>query len=173
MNSGNRQGIVSCGGGWLRVRWPAMMGLRAVLPMLAVLVGALPLVPAEHVHESDVDGHHEVLAHRHAESHVPGRSSHHHDDNAAADNAAAEGAADSTSDHGAFDHSPERAITLGVAFMAPVAYVGVVPFTPLIALLPAPPTAVPLGPVANVERLIHGPPRTPVGFRGPPSFARL
>lgn len=50
-----------------------MPPFRVVSAVLAAAIGVLPLVPPEHVHDTrSADGHHGVVAHRHAGAHTHG-----------------------------------------------------------------------------------------------------
>jgi hypothetical protein len=130
--------------------------VRAISLLLALIVGALPMVPAEHVHESDAGEHHEALVHRHAAPHLPGQAADHLDH-----------------DGGVVDHDDDHTITLSSFFTTPLLYSGTAPAPLVTTLLPRPPTVVIDGPSADVEHVIHGPPRAPTGLRAPPSLSRL
>jgi hypothetical protein len=123
---------------------------------LGVLIGVLPLIPPEHVHESDINGQHEALIHRHGGSPLAEHSAPH-----------------AHADDPAFDHADGSTVLLDAFFTVPGSYVAVGPTPALVALLILPPVTVAHGPTSDVERLIHGPPRAPTGLRAPPSSARL
>jgi hypothetical protein len=124
--------------------------------VLALLVGLLPMLPAEHVHESDHDGHHEALAHRHFEEHLPGQRPHH-----------------DTPDAAVVDHDDEHTVTLEAAYTTHAAFAFAVPPAILVAFLDAPPMPVRHGFMPAVERLSHGPPRAPASLRAPPRTSLL
>jgi hypothetical protein len=124
--------------------------------VLALLVGAVPMLPAEHAHESDIDGRHEVLVHRHSEIHLPGFDAHHQDERGRV-----------------MDHDDDHTVTLNSVFIAPPLYASGAPIRVVVALLVPPPMVITAGPTPYVERLIHGPPRAPSGLRAPPISARL
>jgi len=117
---------------------------------LALAVGWAPLAAPVHVHESgDHAAHHRAVIHRHSEPHG---GSHH-----------------AANHHGVFEESDAQVRTLSSVFVIPEAPPG--PSAPEVQaapLLPVP--VIPLlHPVAAyVELLIHGPPRAPALFRGPP-----
>ena len=116
---------------------------------LAAAVASVPLAGPVHVHESRGDGHHRAVIHRHSDTHG---DSHH-----------------AANHHGVFEESHAQVRTLSSVFVIPDAPQG--PGAP--AVQAAPPLGVPiirvLPPVADhVELLIHGPPRAPTFFRGPP-----
>jgi hypothetical protein len=120
-------------------------------------MGALPLLPVEHVHESQLDGHHEVLVHRHSEMHHAGDDVEHLDKQGRA-----------------FDHDDEHTITLSSSFTARSSYRSVPPVPAEVVLLASTPLIVTASPTVDyVERLIHGPPRAPSGLRAPPLSTRL
>jgi hypothetical protein len=138
----------------------AVRRLPPVSIVLALLMGAVPMLPVEHAHEADLDGHHEVLVHRHSELHLPGHDDHrddHHQDQAGR----------------VLDHDDDHTITLSSSFIAPSPHVSAAPVRSVVAILEPPPMVVNPGPTAYVERLIHGPPRAPTGLRAPPSSSRL
>ncbi len=127
-----------------------MFASRLLGAVLAAAVGFVPIVPPEHVHETDEHGHHQLLVHRHSEAH---RISHH-----------------ATRHDGQFDDDDAPVLTLAPAYIAPSAPVGAVAApSSVIRLIPPPPVALLHPPVGFVERLIHGPPRSPAAPRAPPS----
>jgi hypothetical protein len=118
---------------------------------LAAAIAWIPLAAPVHVHAGGGHaGDHRALIHRHTDGHG---GSHHH----------------AAKHHGAFEESDAQVRTISSVFVIPDA-----PPDPG----PPPAEAAPkvevrvvrvLNPIADhVELLIHGPPRVPVGFRGPP-----
>jgi hypothetical protein len=121
---------------------------------LTVMMGWSPVAPPEHVHESDDEhGTHHVLVHRHAEGHLEGVHA---------------------AEHAELGEGESLTLTLDVAFMVPPSPVHSIPVSTVAIVLDEPP--VPLAQrvvAADVELLIHGPPRAPTGLRAPPSASRL
>jgi hypothetical protein len=116
---------------------------------LAAALAWVPLAGPVHVHESRGDGHQQAIIHRHSDTHD---DSHH-----------------AASHRGVFEESHAQVRTLGSVFVIPDAPPG--PSAP--AVQAAPPLDAPIIPVLHpiadhVELLIHGPPRAPAFFRGPP-----
>jgi hypothetical protein len=128
--------------------------LRVSGVALAVIIGLGPILPPEHVHETEEHGHHRLVVHRHAEAHrfsVPAAAHHpevHEDD--------------------------DPVLTLTPLFTVP----GVPAVPPAssstVVVLPEPPVAVAFHRAGDSnEPLIHGPPRAPATQRGPPRSSRL
>jgi hypothetical protein len=129
---------------------------RAVSALLALCLAALPLTPVEHVHETETpDGHHEAVAHSHAEPHHFDLDLHEQHERAT------------------LDHEDSVILTLDSVFAVPDVYAPSAPASSLVRRLLAPPAAEPLVAAPFVERLIHGPPRAPSALRGPPSSPLL
>lgn len=131
-----------------------MFGHRWLGIALALAVGALPVAPPEHVHESEERGHHRALVHRHLEGHLGGHHGAHYE--------------------GELDDDDAPVLTFDAVYTVPQAR----------AIVSVPPvTVVAFGeaPIVNVirrtpeyfGRLIHGPPRAPAGLRAPPSTTCL
>jgi hypothetical protein len=115
-----------------------------------------PVAPPEHVHEAEEHGAMHFLAHRHVEAHFG--DSHHAEDHGGA----------------AVDHDAGRVLTVDSVVSLPTAPVVFGPaLASTIAVLPPPAVAVLHGFRDDIERLIHGPPRTAVGLRAPPASSRL
>jgi hypothetical protein len=119
------------------------------LALVAVL-GLLPVVPTEHVHQTEVNGRSHIVVHQHAQDHgighVPG----------------------AVGRHGVFDHPDDPVLTVSTVFIAGARYLPAVPDRPSVAAIE------PLQPddrgavIALIEGLIHGPPTPPRSLRGPP-----
>ena len=130
-----------------------MTFLRVSGVALAVAIGLGPIVPPEHVHETEEHGHHRMVVHRHAEAHrlpVPGAPQReiHEDD--------------------------VPILTLTPLFTVPGAPDVPPASTTTVVVLPEPPVAVAFHRAGDSgEPLIHGPPRAPAPQRGPPRSSRL
>jgi hypothetical protein len=144
------------------------MAWRLLAFVLTAAVGVLPMAPPEHVHDVDHDGHHETLAHRHAGGHAQHAAGViDHDDH--------------DRDHDA-GHAPVAALDDEDSVLAalstptwtrPALDAPDAPATAVVAWILPPAPATRVGHVADVERLIHGPPRTVTSLRGPPVVSRL
>jgi hypothetical protein len=128
--------------------------LRVSGVVLAVTIGLGPIVPPEHVHETEEHGHHRMVVHRHAEAHglsVPAAPHHrevHEDD--------------------------DPVLTLTPLFTVPGVPAVPPASTATVVVLPEPPVPVAFHRAGDSnEPLIHGPPRAPAPQRGPPRFSRL
>ena len=110
----------------------------------------MPILPAEHVHETEERGAHHHLIHSHSQPHAAARANGH---------------------PGVLDDDDALVVTLAAAYTVPIAlaHVMVAPAS-IIRLVPPSPVELLHGPVGFVERLIHGPPRGPTASRAPPSF---
>jgi hypothetical protein len=120
--------------------------------VLAAALGLGPIVPPEHVHETEEHGHHQRLAHRHADAHplVPVAP---HD--------------------GAF-HDDDPVLTLAAIYTVPPVLAVAPPSPDSVVVLPAPPLAAAFHRAGDSrEPLIHGPPRAPASPRAPPRSSRL
>ena len=132
---------------------PAVARIRSIHVLLLLVLGTLPLAPAEHAHEvAGSDGHH-IVRHRHASgvdgSHAP--ASHTHDT--------------------VVDHEAGPMVTAATVFTLPTAVDLQAPLASVAraSLAPAPTDRlVRAGPHSRVA--IHGPPRAPASQRGPPVF---
>jgi hypothetical protein len=128
--------------------------LRVSGVALAVTIGLGPIVPPEHVHETEEHGHHRMVVHRHAEAHrlsVPAAAHHHevHEDD-------------------------DPVLTLTPLFTIPGVPAVPSASTATVVVLPEPPVAVAFHRAGDSnEPLIHGPPRAPTPQRGPPRSSRL
>ena len=129
-----------------------MSACRALLPALVVALGLGPVVPPEHAHAVEQDGHREVVVHQHAHSHGVGHLPSGRDA------------------HRAFDHPDDPLITLSAIYTTPAPQLLAIPSRIVVGLVP--PRLIDVGRPTNgfVELLIHGPPRAPTGLRAPPAF---
>jgi len=126
--------------------------LWAVLIVLAL--GLVPVAPPEHVHETtEADGHHESIAHRHAEVHWIDVS---------------------RSDGGTtVDHPDSVIVTVDGVYTTPDPQVVAMPAIAPALLLIAAPDATAARARPAFEPLIHAPPRAPSSPRAPPVSSRL
>ena len=131
-----------------------MSSARLVGVLLSVAIGWLAVGPPEHVHEEEEHGQAHFLVHRHLEPHPPtvvwaGRA-------------------------GVLDHGDAPILTLTAAFTIPgVPSVGALPVVTVVVDLEPAVTPVRYRTPPLLDRLIHGPPRAPVGLRAPPPTSRL
>ena len=131
-----------------------MLLLRVSSAVLAAAVGLGPIVPPEHVHETEEHGHHRLIVHRHAESH--GLS------------------APAGPNHRSFHEDDDPVLTLAAVYTVPVAPAVPAASAVAVSLLPEPPLAATFHRASDArEPLIHGPPRAPALLRGPPRSSRL
>ena len=120
---------------------------------VAAIVGIVPLVPAEHVHEVEEDGHLELVVHRHLGDHSPLSAAIHHDDH-----------------QHALDHPDAPIATHGDDYIVPAArHLAATSDSVLVTFL-GPPAIERSAFIGFVERLSHAPPRGPTPQRGPPSL---
>lgn len=128
---------------------PAVRPLRVLSLALVMALGLVPLLPAEHVHELEADGHRHLVVHQHSHFHsilhVP----------------------EDRSGGPAFDHPDGPILTLSTVYTAPPPYVVAIP-SRIVDLIQPPDAETSGGSNAFVERLIHGPPRPRLSLRGPP-----
>ena len=118
--------------------------------MLAVALGTLPIVPPEHVHEGEEQGHHLVVIHRHVQAH---------------------GLIESGAAHQAsVDDYDGPVLTLTAVYTVPAQHV-VPGELQLVGDLLEPPISEPQQRHSpDVDILIHSPPRAPTSLRAPPFF---
>ena len=132
-----------------------MPSSRVVSAVLAFVVAAVPLAPAQHVHDTvESDGHHQVLAHTHAEAHH----------------------LEIHSDHtgATVDDEDSVILTMDPVFALPHGYVSyALPPGEVPQLILAPPPVRRFTATAFVDHPIHGPPRAPCVLRGPPASSLL
>ena len=129
------------------VRWLGVL-------YLMVMMGWSPVAPPEHAHESDDHhGDHGVLVHRHAQGHFAGSHE---------------------TDHPELGEAAGPAVALDRAFILAAAIEWSGPVATAVVLLAEPPGSEGRRVIsADVELLIHGPPRAPTGLRAPPALSRL
>ena len=116
--------------------------------MLVVAMGIAPIVPPEHVHEAEEQGHQHIVIHRHLEPHRSGDHSGQH--------------------HAVVDHDDEPLLTLAAVYTVPTSPSVDSPLAVVDALISpvTSPRAEYVRP--DVDILIHGPPRGPTSLRAPP-----
>jgi hypothetical protein len=134
----------------MTVGFPAVLRFGPLSLALVAVLGLAPLVPAEHVHQSEVNGHSHIFVHQHSQlhkiGHVPG----------------------DVGRQGVFDHPDDPVLTLSTVFIVPSLHLLAVPDHPLVV------TIEPLQPadrealIELIEWPIHGPPHAPRSLRGPP-----
>lgn len=128
-----------------------MLPSRTLSLALVVVVGLLPVMPPEHAHQTEENGHSRIVVHQHSQphtiGHLPGERHR----------------------QGTVDHPDDPVLTLSTVFTISSAQTLAVPVCVGVAVIP--PVRLDVGRASNgfVERLIHGPPRAPVGLRAPPA----
>jgi hypothetical protein len=126
-------------------------GFRAVSLVLTAAMGFVPVMPPEHAHETEADGHVRIVVHQHAQTHalghVPGGHRH----------------------HGTVDHPDEPILTLSTVFTSSAPQTLAIPVRSVVAIIQPLHADARHVSIGFVERLIHGPPRAPSGLRAPPS----
>jgi hypothetical protein len=124
---------------------------RLLAGVLGAALGLLPVAPPEHVHEAEEQGRVHAVIHRHLKAH--GILEQHH-----------------------ADHRPELndddgpVLTLTAIYTVPLGTFTATPPQLVSALIEPPKLAVFERPFADVDLLIHGPPRAPTPPRAPPSI---
>ena len=130
-----------------------MQLLRVSSALLAAALGLGPIVPPEHVHETEEHGHHQRVAHRHADAHPlvpPGPQNR------------------------AFHNDDDPILTLAAAYTVPSVPAMAPPAPESVVVLPEPALAAAFHRDGDSrEPLIHGPPRAPASLRAPPRSSRL
>lgn len=119
-----------------------------VAGVLAIATGLLPVAPPEHMHEAEEQGHVHAIIHRHLKPH--GILEHHAEHQSTLDD----------------DDGPALTLTTIYTVPAPVALTS--PVRIVSAWIEPPPPALFERPSADVDILIHGPPRAPTPPRAPP-----
>jgi 1,6-anhydro-N-acetylmuramate kinase len=132
---------------------------RAISLVLAGALGAAPLLPAQHAHEAEENGHSRIVLHQHAQPHTIGQlpgQNHRHDRDGRHDR------------QGTVDHPDDPVLTVSTVFTTSAPQTLGVPARVVVAAIQ--PVHVDIGRASSgfVERLIHGPPRAPSGLRAPP-----
>ena len=118
--------------------------------MLAGAMGLLPIVPPEHIHETEEDGRHHLVVHQHLQSHE-----------------LLEHFGDAS---GAFDDDDAPILTLPAVFTVTPPILIAAPVLLAVEFVEPPIATSYERPIDDVEILIHGPPRAPTGLRAPPSL---
>jgi hypothetical protein len=129
---------------------PAVRASRILAGVLGVAIGLLPVAPPEHVHEAEEQGHVHVVVHRHLKTHgiLEHQAEH----------------------HSTVDDDDGPVLTLTAVYTVPVPAPPVTSPPPVPSAVIEPPKVQAVArPFADVELLIHGPPRAPTPPRAPPS----
>jgi len=120
---------------------------RTLSLVLIAALGLAPLLPAEHVHETEVNGHSHVVVHQHLQLH---------------------GIEHALGGRGVFDHPDDPILTLSTVFIVPAQHAVAVPDLPLVATIQTCQSDDGAAFIELVEWPIHGPPRPLPSPRGPP-----
>jgi hypothetical protein len=130
----------------------AVLSSRGFSLVLVAAIGAMPVAPPVHVHETTTpEGHHEALTHRHLSSHVGHVAQLDHD-------------------RATLEDADSVVATLDIVFAPPGG--GHFPPAPpptVMVLLRDTVEPIRFGSPEYIERLIHAPPRAPTDVRGPPA----
>ena len=137
-------------GAWRTI--PAVLFSRGLSIVLVSGLAFASVIPAEHAHEIEADGHREIVVHQHAHSHAIGHAP-----------------ADRDSRR-AFDHPDDPILTLAAVYTTPAPHLPEVPVRTVAGVVEPPRLEVSYTATELVELLIHGPPRAPTGLRAPPTF---
>jgi len=121
---------------------------RLIAGVLGVAMGLLPVAPPEHVHEAEEQGHVHAVIHRHLKQH--GILEHHSERHATVDD----------------DDGPS--LTLTTIYTVPASLALDSPARIVSAWMEPPAPQRFERPFADVDILIHGPPRAPTPPRAPP-----
>jgi hypothetical protein len=128
-----------------------MSASRLLAGVLGAALGLLPVAPPEHVHEGEEHGHTHVVIHRHVQPHAI--LDRHHADR-----------------HPELKDDDGPVLTLTAIYTGPLAPFAAIP-PRVVGVLIEPPTLRAIErPFADVDLLIHGPPRAPTPPRAPPPF---
>jgi hypothetical protein len=116
--------------------------------VLSAALGLLPIAPPEHIHEAEEQGHVHVVIHRHLKTHgILEHDAEHHQ---------------------TLDDNDGPVLTLATSYNVPaLPVIGGAPRTLGAWIDPPPPRRVERV-LADVDILIHGPPRAPTPPRAPP-----
>ncbi len=117
---------------------------------LVAAVGLAPLVPPEHAHKTEANGHQQIVVHQHSQPHAIGHLP---------------GDRDSRR---AFDHPDEPVLTLSTVYTTPAPPSLALPVRTFVAVIQPLRAETGRASYGFVELLIHGPPRSPAGLRAPP-----
>ena len=131
-----------------------VLPFRTLSLTLVAAVALLPVVPPEHAHETEADGHIHLIVHQHAQPHTLGHlaGEHHRRDR-----------------QETVDHPDDPVLTLSTVFTTSPAQTLAVPVRVVVAIIQPVHLDVGRASTGFVERLIHGPPRAPTGLRAPPT----
>lgn len=132
-----------------------MLAFRPLSLALTAALGLVPLIPAEHVHETETNGHRQVVVHQHSSPHAIGHLPGDRDDRRA------------------FDHPDDPVLTLSTVYTVPMAQLPAVRSVTVVAMIQPLVAETGLALSGFVERLIHGPPRPRLSLRGPPHLSIL
>jgi hypothetical protein len=127
---------------------PVMMS-RFLAGTLGVVLGLLPVIPPEHLHEAEEEGHVQAVVHRHLKPH--GIFDHHDADH-----------------RPTLDDDDGPVLTLTTLYDVPGQLVVASPPRIVGASIEPPALHQRERLLADVEILIHGPPRSPTHLRAPP-----
>lgn len=125
-----------------------MRASRLIAGVLGVAMGLLPVAPPEHVHEAEEQGHVHAVIHRHLKQH--GILEHHAEHHATVDD----------------DDGPP--LTLTTIYTVPASLTLDSPARIVSTWMEPPAPQRFERPFADVDILIHGPPRAPTPPRAPP-----
>jgi len=131
---------------------PAVQFSQGLSLALISSLAFAPVIPAEHAHEIEADGHRQVIVHQHAHPHAMGHAPHDRDSRRA------------------FDHPDDPILTLTAVYTAPSPQLPALPVRTTVGAVQPLRLAVGYTATQLVELLIHGPPRAPNGLRAPPTF---
>ena len=131
-----------------------MQLLRVSSAVLAAAVGLVPIVPPEHVHETEEQGHHRMVVHRHVDAHPLAAPAGPHDRELHEDD--------------------DPVLTLTAVYTVPGSPLVPAASPSFVVVLPEPPVTATFHRGGDSrEPLIHGPPRAPASLRAPPRSSRL
>ena len=119
--------------------------------VLAAALGLVPLAPQGHAHQTETNGHRQIVVHQHSEAHAIGHPS------------------GDRGDRRAFDHPDDPILTLSTVYTAQAPQLPAVPIRTAIAIIQPLQAEAGRASYGLVELLIHGPPRAPTGPRAPPA----
>jgi hypothetical protein len=129
---------------------PSVLHVRTLSLALVALLALVPLVPPEHAHQTETNGHLHFVVHQHSQFHGighvpsgPGRQ-------------------------GVFDHPDDQVLTLSTVFIVPLPHPAPVPDRLLVPIIQPPPRDAREALIGLIERTIHGPPRPSLSLRAPP-----
>ena len=128
-----------------------VLRVRTLSLALVAAIGLIPVMPPEHVHETEANGRPHIVVHQHAQAHtighLPGGHSH----------------------HGVLDHPDDPLFSFSAVFTTSAPQTLAVPVRTVVAIVQPLHADAQLVSIGFVERLIHGPPRSPSGLRAPPA----